>query len=102
MQKMPNFQGKINIYNKSIKEMKQVTRITEDELKKIINESVAQILKESSAAEYDLQSLRAMYQMAQQIEEYANKTNFGNSPIIEYTTKIMQYCTEQTQRVKQS
>ena len=40
--------------------------------------------------------------MAKQIEDYANESNFGNSPIVEYTTKIMQYCMEQTQRVKQS
>lgn len=53
VQKMSNFQGKINIYNKINKDMKQVVRITEGELKKIINESVNIILNELDWRTYE-------------------------------------------------
>ena len=76
-------------------------QITNQHIHSIISESIQKILKENmDAAQTDLDNLKRIYNMALQLENFANECSFGNSPIVEYTEAIMQYCIEQKKRIK--
>jgi len=76
-------------------------QITDKDLKNMISESINKILKENmDAAQVDLDNLRRIYNMTLQLENFANDCSFGNSPIVEHTEAIMQYCIAQKKRIK--
>ena len=73
-------------------------------LKKFINEEVKRALREdyritSPAASKDNEVLRAIYMKAVEIEDYAKRNSFENSPILDGTNIIMKYCLAQKQRL---
>lgn len=79
---------------------KRTVRLTESELKKIINESVKKIVKEDFDYNYgseDVKNLREIYQLAIQIEEICNKSQLGQYNydidfIKDWANQIMEEC----------
>jgi hypothetical protein len=70
-------------------------RISENELKQIINESVMSILKENFDYNYgsrNIEIIREIYQLSLKIDKIAE--DFGNTPISLYTEDIMNLCME--------
>lgn len=79
---------------------KKTIRLTESELKRVINESVTKILKEDFDYNYgseDVKNLREIYQLAIQIEELCNKSqlgqyNYDRDFIKDWANQIMEEC----------
>lgn len=70
-------------------------KISENELKQIINESVMSILKENFDYNYgsrNIEIIREIYQLSLKIDKIAE--DFGNTPISLYTEDIMNLCME--------
>lgn len=70
-------------------------RISENELKQIVNESVISILKENFDYNYgsrNIEIIREIYQLSLKIDKIAE--NFGETPISLYTEDIMKRCME--------
>jgi hypothetical protein len=70
-------------------------RISENELKQIINESVMGILKENFDYNYEsrnIEIIREIYQLSLKIDKIAE--DFGKTPISLYTEDIMNLCIE--------
>lgn len=70
-------------------------RISENELKQIVNESVISILKENFDYNYgsrNIEIIREIYQLSLKIDKIAE--NFGETPISLYTEDIMKCCME--------
>lgn len=70
-------------------------RISENELKQIINESVMGILKENFDYNYgsrNIEIIREIYQLTLKIDKIAE--DFGETPISRYTEDIMKRCIE--------
>ena len=70
-------------------------RISENELKQIINESVMNILKEDFDYNYgsrNIEIIREIYQLSLKIDKIAE--DFGETPISLYTEDIMKCCVE--------
>lgn len=70
-------------------------KISGDELKQIINESVISILKEDFDYNYgsrNIEIIREIYQLALKIDKIAE--DFGETPISLYTEDIMKRCME--------
>ena len=70
-------------------------KISGNELKQIINESVISILKEDFDYNYgsrNIEIIREIYQLALKIDKIAE--DFGETPISLYTEDIMKRCIE--------
>lgn len=70
-------------------------KISENELKQIINESVIGILKENFDYNYgsrNIEIIREIYQLSLKIDKIAK--DFGETPISLYTEDIMKRCIE--------
>lgn len=70
-------------------------KISGNELKQIINESVINILKENFDYNYgsrNIEIIREIYQLSLKIDKIAE--DFGETPISLYTEEIMKRCME--------
>ena len=70
-------------------------KISESELKQIINKSVMNILKEDFDYNYgsrNIEIIREIYQLSLKIDKIAE--DFGETPISLYTEDIMKHCLE--------
>lgn len=82
--------------------MKNRININKNNIEYIISESIKKILKENYDYNHnskDIEELRHIYNMTLQLEQYIENSGFENSPLVEYTTKILNYCVEQKKRI---
>ena len=83
---------------------KNIINLSESKLREIINQAINETLyKEGSASTTmsDIQTLNHLLELITNLEKEVEKTEFGNSPIIEYLNKCHQYCVNQKQRLMQ-
>lgn len=84
------------------------------ELQKLVAESVTKVLKENfdpnrfmaqnklNSNNSDIQELKKIYNKTYELDQFVASTAFENSPIVEHTNAIMQYCIAQKKRIFQS